>query len=61
VTALASLDSYDSLIARDASAGLVPIARLSSALTFDGTGKAAFNFGTNSGRATFEFILDGDP
>ena len=60
-TAWASLDNYDTTISEDASAGLNPLARLSSPVTLTGSNKAAFNFGTSSGSATIEFILQGDP
>ena len=60
-TTWASLDAYDVAISEDASAGLNPLAHISSVVMLTGSNKAAFNFGTNSGSATMEFILDGDP
>lgn len=61
VSAPASLATYDALITSDAAGGLVPIARLTSALTFAGTDRAAFDFGVSAGDVTMEFILEGDP
>ena len=60
-TARASLEAYDILITSDAAGGLVPTARLSSAVSFYGTNRSAFNFGTNTGNATMEFVLEGNP
>jgi hypothetical protein len=57
----ASLIAYDAAIAEDAAGGLMPLARLTSALALTGSNRGAFNFGTNSGAATMEFILEGDP
>jgi hypothetical protein len=54
------LSAYDAAIAADAAGGLVPLAQLTSAVRTDGTG-VPFSFGTNSGDATMEFILEGDP
>jgi hypothetical protein len=54
------LTAYDAAITADATGGLVPIARLTSAIMTSGTG-VPFNFGTNSGDGTMEFILEGDP
>lgn len=59
--AQASLEAYDTQITSDAAGGLAPTARLSAALWFYGTNRAAFNFGTSSGNATMEFILEGNP
>jgi hypothetical protein len=56
-----SLNSYDAIIQTDQAAGLVPTALLTSALTFNDVNKAPFNFGANSGDATMEFVLTGDP
>lgn len=61
ISASASLATYDALITSDAAGGLTPIARLTSALTFDGTDRAACDFGASSGSVTMEFILEGDP
>lgn len=55
------LENYDAAIATDASGGLSPVAKLSSAVTLTGTGGSAFNFGATSGDGTVEFILEGDP
>jgi hypothetical protein len=57
----ASLVAYDAAINGDASAGLVPTATLTSSLTFNDVNKAPFNFGTNSGDVTIEFVVTGDP
>ena len=54
------LSAYDAAIAADAAGGLVPLARLTNVVQTDGTG-VPFNFGTNSGDATMEFILEGEP
>jgi hypothetical protein len=54
------LTAYDAAITADATGGLVPIAKLTSAVVASGTG-VPFNFGTNSGDGTMEFILEGDP
>lgn len=59
--ARASLEVYDAQITSDAAGGLAPTARLAAALSFYGTNRAAFNFGTGSGNATMEFILEGNP
>jgi hypothetical protein len=61
LSASASLSSYDTVIANDATAGLKPLARLTSPATLTGANRASFNFGTNSGDATIEFILEGNP
>lgn len=52
--------AYDAAITADATGGLFPIAKLTSAVVTSGTG-LPFNFGTNSGDGTMEFILEGDP
>ena len=57
----ASLDTYDAAIRDDAAGGLIPVARLVSPATLTGANRVAFNFGTNSGDATTEFILEGNP
>ena len=59
--ARASLATYDTLITSDAAGGLAPTSRLSTPLAFYGTNRTAFNFGTDSGNATMEFILEGNP
>ena len=55
------LDGYDAAIAADANAGLTPTATLTSAVTLTGFGGAPFNFGSVSGDAAIEFIVEGDP
>jgi len=60
-SARASLTAYDSSVTADAAAGLTPTAKLTSAATFSGANRLAFNFGTNSGDATIEFIVEGNP
>lgn len=57
----ASLDAYDAAITDDARGGLRPLARLTSALTFRGQDRVAFDFGATSGDTTIEFVLEGDP
>ena len=59
--ARAALSHYDAAISTDAAAGLLPLAKLTNALTFDDANKSAFNFGNNSGDVTMEFVLQGDP
>jgi hypothetical protein len=59
--AAASLSAYDSVINADRAAGLRPTAMLTNAATFNDVNKTAFNFGTNSGDVTIEFILTGNP
>ncbi|MBN2506653.1 MAG: lamin tail domain-containing protein [Verrucomicrobia bacterium] len=59
--AQASLEAYDTAIAGDAAGHLVPVARLTNAVTLTGASRAAFDFGNNTGDATMEFILTGDP
>jgi len=52
--------AYDAAIIADATGGLVPLAKLTNPVSLNGTG-VPFNFGTNTGDATMEFILEGDP
>ena len=59
--ARATLESYDSAINEDAGSGLVPLAKMTSAVALTGRNRAAFNFGNSSGDVTMEFILVGDP
>lgn len=59
--AATSLPTYDNAVAVDASGGLTPAARLTSPAVFTGANRLAFNFGTVSNDATFEFILEGNP
>ncbi|MEZ5324770.1 MAG: choice-of-anchor D domain-containing protein [Verrucomicrobiales bacterium] len=61
---LATLSSYDAIIAADHGGGdgAHPYeAVLLAAETFDGAQAAEFDFGEIEGSATFEFILEGDP
>ncbi|MGI9240448.1 MAG: LamG-like jellyroll fold domain-containing protein [Verrucomicrobiales bacterium] len=60
-SALASLATYDAAIAADNAGALPYAAVLTSASTFDSTNVAAFDFGSITGAATFEFIIEGDP
>jgi hypothetical protein len=60
-SAPASLGGYDGAIAADAASGLAPLARLTNAVVLTGATRGAFNFGANSGDATMEFILEGNP
>jgi hypothetical protein len=55
-----NLNAYDAAINADAAAGLVPLAKLTNVVIVNGTG-VPFNFGTNTGDATLEFILEGAP
>jgi hypothetical protein len=55
------LDLYDSIIAQDATGGLLPLASLTNTVSLDGTAGAPFDFGPTSGDTTMEFILEGDP
>lgn len=56
------LTAYDAAINADAVGGLVPLAKLTSAVVASGSASGTpFNFGTNSGDGTMEFILEGDP
>ena len=58
----ADLADYDETIAMDETgAGPVPISKLTSAVALDGANSSPFNFGTVSGAATCEFIVEGDP
>ncbi|YCM46683.1 CotH kinase family protein [Verrucomicrobiaceae bacterium 227] len=57
-----SLALYDQAITADETgAGPVPVSKLTAAVTFSGSNSRPFNFGTVSGAATFEFIVEGDP
>ena len=57
----ATLATYDAAIAADNTGGLPYAGILSSAETFDGSNIAPFDFGSITGAATFEFIIEGDP
>ncbi|MBP7948610.1 MAG: CotH kinase family protein [Verrucomicrobiales bacterium] len=57
-TAGAALTEYDAAITADAT---TPASKLTNAVTFTGTNSAAFDFGTITGDATFEFIVQGTP
>jgi len=52
------LSAYDAAITADST---VPLAKLTSLVTLDGTAGAPFDFGATSGSTTMEFILGGDP
>jgi len=54
------LTAYDAAITADAAGGLVPLAKLTTVTPSTGVG-APFNFETNTGDATMEIILEGDP
>ena len=57
-----SLTLYDQEIAADeGGAGPFPVAKNTSAVVLNGSNSSAFNFGTTSGAATCEFIVEGDP
>jgi len=57
----ASLTLYDQTIAADeAGAGPVPVSKLTTAVTLNGANSSSFDFGTVSGAATCEFIVEGD-
>jgi hypothetical protein len=58
VTAHAGLTEYDAAITAD---GIAPVSKLTNAVTFTGSNSSAFNFGTITGDATFEFIVQGTP
>jgi len=60
-SAAGSLSNYDAAINSDAGAGTIPVARLNTAVTLTGANGVPFNFGTNSGDVTIEFILQGNP
>ncbi len=62
------LDLYDSTIAADKTAGLIPLATLTSTVNLPVTAGdppvsagEPFDFGATSGDTTMEFILEGDP
>jgi hypothetical protein len=57
--AIGGLADYDTAIANDAAAGLVPAAKLTAAVPFNGTTFYPFDFGSISGTASFEFIVEG--
>jgi hypothetical protein len=59
--AVASLTDYDAAINDDAASGLVPSAKLTSAVTFNGATYYPFDFGPISGSAAMEFIVEGSP
>lgn len=54
-------DNYDAAIVEDNAAGLTPTAALTTPVVLDGSAGSAFDFGSVSGDATIEFILEGDP
>lgn len=56
------LGAYDTVIAVDATAGLTPVAKLTTPVLAVGDWAGVpFDFGATSGDATMEFILEGDP
>lgn len=55
------LDTYDALITDDEVNDLVPVSKLTSAVILGGSAGVPFDFGTTSGEATIEFIVEGDP
>lgn len=59
--AQASLEDYDAAITADATAGLTPAATLTTPVTLNGAAGSAFNFGSTSGDASIEFIIEGNP
>jgi hypothetical protein len=59
IRAIGGLAEYDTAIADDAVAGLVPAAKLTAAVPFDGATFYPFDFGPISGAASFEFIVEG--
>ncbi|HSA02183.1 MAG TPA: hypothetical protein P5055_15735, partial [Candidatus Paceibacterota bacterium] len=60
-TTWASLEAYDASIQEDAMGGLRPLISLTASVILTGSNRVAFDFGSNPGDATFEFILEGDP
>ena len=60
-SASATLATYDAAIAADNGGALPYAAILASAETFNGSNVAAFDFGSITGAATFEIIIEGDP
>lgn len=61
LSSFATLTAYDNMISEDASAGLTPVAKLTSAVTLSGANRAPFDFGQNAGDVTIEFVLEGNP
>ena len=53
-----ALSAYDAAITSDPT---TPVAKLDSAVTFDGTAGSPFDFGATFGDVTMEFIVQGDP
>ncbi len=58
ISARAGLTEYDAAIATDATPA---VSKLTNAVTFTGTNSSLFNFGSITGDATFEFIVEGTP
>jgi len=58
VSARAGLTEYDAAITADATPA---VSKLTNAVTFTGTNSSLFNFGSITGDATFEFIVQGTP
>lgn len=58
----ATLPQYDRIINEDeASNGLAPTAKLTEAVSFDGSNHSPFEFGQTADAVTIEFVLEGDP
>lgn len=55
------LENYDASVLEDVQRGLEPVVSLTTAVTLDGTTGVPFDFGTATGDATIEFILEADP
>lgn len=60
-SAHASLTDYDLAIRTDSVAGTKPIASLTNAVSLFKTNKQAFAFGSATGDASIEFVVEGDP
>jgi hypothetical protein len=56
-----ALYAYDNAVQQSSAGGWNPVAQLFAPVTLTGEGGDNFFFGTNSGDATMEFILEGDP
>jgi hypothetical protein len=56
---IGGLPEYDLAITNDAAGGLVPAAKLTAAVPFDGATFYPFDFGPIAGAASFEFIVEG--
>src|SRR5687768_12435439 len=56
----ATVTNYDAVVVQDAAGGLNFVTRLTSAVTLTGANRVPFDFGTTSGDATLEFVLEGN-